>query len=65
MIGRLRSRSTGTHVFDRARKEYRVYRELLDLIPQLEEILYTEGADIEYIAEEVSIDRFLSHVTST
>jgi hypothetical protein len=37
-----------------ARKEYRVYRQLLDMIPDLEDTLKDPDADINYISEEVS-----------
>ncbi|KAH6879663.1 hypothetical protein BKA70DRAFT_1239254 [Coprinopsis sp. MPI-PUGE-AT-0042] len=35
------------------RKEYRVYRQLLDMIPDLEELLSNLEIDIDYIADEI------------
>ncbi|KAH6893813.1 hypothetical protein BKA70DRAFT_1118743, partial [Coprinopsis sp. MPI-PUGE-AT-0042] len=37
----------------RARKEYRVYRQLLDMIPNLEESLKDPETDIDYISDEI------------
>ncbi|KAH6867233.1 hypothetical protein BKA70DRAFT_1497334 [Coprinopsis sp. MPI-PUGE-AT-0042] len=37
----------------RVRKEYRVYRQLLNIIPGLEDLLKTPGTDIEFICTEI------------
>ncbi|KAH6867553.1 hypothetical protein BKA70DRAFT_1380024 [Coprinopsis sp. MPI-PUGE-AT-0042] len=50
------SMDAGTHKRPdsaRARKEYRVYRQLLNIVPGLEELLKTAGTDIELICTEI------------
>lgn len=47
-----------THLSSRVQKAHRVYRQLLDMAPDLEELLKQPNADVSFICSEVSQSLF-------